>query len=134
MPVNSTAMSSNGLSWAALHALFLVYSLASLLSKLAAGFPFPSFEFLALYGGVLLILVLYALIWQQLLKRLPLATAYANKAVTVVWGMIWGVIFFGEDINGFKLAGAAFVIIGVVLFSYADFGAKKSSGPDGTQA
>ena len=35
-------------------------------------------------------LVAYAFGWQQVIKHLPLTTAYANKAVTVVWGILLG--------------------------------------------
>lgn len=112
----------------ALHILFMVYSVASLMSKLAAGHEFLSFEFVALYGSMIVVLAVYALVWQQLLKRLPLATAYANKAVTVVWGFIWGILFFAEQITPLKIVGAILVIAGVVLYSYADFGGKGQEG------
>ena len=39
---------------------------------------------------MLLALVTYAAGWQQVIKHLPLTTAYANKAVTVVWGILAG--------------------------------------------
>ena len=53
-------------------------------------------------------------------KRLPLTTAFANKAVTVVWGIIWGALFFKEPVTIGKIAGAVLVILGVVLYAYAD--------------
>lgn len=58
--------------------------------------------------------------WQQIIKRLPLTTAFANKAVTVVWGIIWGALFFKEPVTIGKIAGAVLVILGVVLYAYAD--------------
>ena len=67
-----------------------------------------------------MILAVYALGWQQIIKRLPLTTAFANKAVTVVWGIVCGALFFGEAITPGKLAGAALIIGGVVLFVKAD--------------
>ena len=58
----------------ALHLLLLFYSLSSVLSKLAAAQPFLSIQFCLCYGGMFVILVLYALGWQQILKRLqPIA-------------------------------------------------------------
>ena len=65
-------------------------------------------------------LAFYAVGWQQIIKRLPLTTAFANKAVTVVWGMVWGLLFFHESITIGKVIGAVLVIIGVVVYSYAD--------------
>ena len=69
---------------------------------------------------MLALLGLYALGWQQVLKKLPLTTAYANKAVTIIWGIIWGLLLFGEHISIGKVIGAAFIIAGIVVFSLAD--------------
>ena len=104
----------------ALHLLLLVYSFSGCFSKTAAGQPFLSLKFILLYGGTLVILAVYALGWQQIIKRLPLTTAFANKAVSVVWGIVCGALFFGEAITPGKLAGAALIIGGVVLFVKAD--------------
>lgn len=104
----------------ALHILLMVYSTSGILSKLAAGVEFLSPEFCVLYGGVLCLLGLYAIGWQQILKRLPLTTAFSNKAVTIVWGIVWGALFFCEPITLPKALGAILIIAGVVLFSRAD--------------
>lgn len=104
----------------ALHMLLMVYSTSGILSKLAAGVDFLSIEFCLYYGGVLLLLGFYAIGWQQILKRLPLTTAFSNKAVTIAWGIIWGALFFFEPITLPKAVGALLIIAGVVLFSHAD--------------
>ena len=51
----------------------------------------------------------------DILKRFPLTTAFANKAVVVVWGILWGWIFFGEQITWQKVVGAAVIIAGIVI-------------------
>lgn len=103
-----------------LHALLALYSLCSICGKLAAGFEFMSPGFILCYGGMILVLGLYAIGWQQVIKRMPLTSAYANKAVTIVWGIVWGVLLFHEAVTPAKLLGAAVVLAGVVLFSIAD--------------
>lgn len=103
-----------------LHALMLLFSLSPVCAKLAGQQAFLSFPFLLFYGLVLLLLGVYALLWQQVIKRMPLTTAYANKAVTVVWGMVWGTVIFGEHITVQKCLGAAVIIAGVVLFAFSD--------------
>ena len=90
------------------------------ISKSAASEPVLSFKFVVLYGGMLFILFAYAIGWQQIIKRIPLTLAFANKAITVVWGMVWGVIFFGESISVLSVIGAVFVVAGVILFALAD--------------
>ena len=105
-----------------LHMLLLLYAASTVLSKLAAGEEFLSPRFLLYYGGVLALLAMYALGWQQVIKRLPLTAAYASKAVTVVWGLAAGMIFFGEQLTAGKVLGAVRVSAGVVLFAFSEEG------------
>ena len=104
----------------ALHLMLMLYSMSEICSKKAAGESFLSVRFCLYYGTVILLLGVYAIGWQQIIKRLPLTTAFANKAVTVVWGIIWGAVFFHEKITLGKLLGAAIVIAGVVLYVLSD--------------
>lgn len=108
---------NNYLNFVFLHILLCVFSLSGVCSKLASGESFLSLKFCLFYGGVILILGIYAIFWQQIIKRMQLSLAYANKAVTVIWGMIWGILFFQEQITPQKIIGAIIVIIGVILYS-----------------
>ena len=117
-----------------LHVLLLFMSLADVASKFAAGFDFISLGFIVCYALVLIILVIYALGWQQVIKRMPLTTAYANRGITVVWGIFWGAVFFSEAITPFKIVGAAMIIVGIVLFSKADAESAAAGGAEGGEA
>lgn len=127
-------LNSRALTLIALHILLFVYSLSGLFSKNASKQPFLSFEFCALYAGMLIVLAIYAVGWQQILKRLPLTLAFANKAITVVWGIVLGALVFGESVTWPMIVGAVLVIAGVVLFSIADnedkIGAEAEDGPN----
>lgn len=103
-----------------LHFLLLLYSLGGIFTKEAGKQEFLSWRFIACYAGLLFILGIYALGWQQIIKRIPLTTAFANKAVTILWGILWGVLFFDEEISVGKLVGAGIVAAGVVLYTSAD--------------
>ena len=100
--------------------MLLIYSMSSICSKLASLEKVMSFRFLFYYGAVLFILAAYAIGWQQIIKHLPLTTAYANKAITVVWGIIWGALLFQERLTVGKIIGAILVILGVFLYAGAD--------------
>lgn len=100
-----------------LHLTFLVYSLASVFSKKAGAEEVFSIRFLLFYGMVLFILMLYAVLWQQNLKRLPLVTAYANKAVTVIWGMVWGILLWREKVSLNNVIGAVIIMFGVAMIA-----------------
>ena len=104
----------------ALHAMLALYSLSSVCAKLAAGFDFMSVGFVGCYAGMIALLGIYAIGWQQVIKRLPLTFAYANKAVTVAWGIVWGMLLYNERVSPLKLLGALIVLAGVVLFSLAE--------------
>ncbi len=107
-----------------LHIVLAVYSILGIASKIASQKQFMSFEFIFLYGVVIGNLFFYAIVWQQLLKRISLITAYANKAITVVWGIIWGAVFFKEEVTIQKVLGALVIIVGVYLVVSND-GVKK---------
>ena len=98
-----------------LHANFLIYSLLYVFAKLAGKHPLLSRTAVMLYGSCLLVLGIYAIAWQQLLKHLPLTVAYANRAVTVLFGMMWGALLFDERITWNMALGAAIIACGIVL-------------------
>ncbi len=112
----------------ALHIMLMVYSMGTICSKMAAKQDFLSFKFCFFYGLIILLLGLYAVGWQQIIKRLPLTTAFANKAVTVIWGLVWGRLFFAESITIGKIIGVILVVIGIVVFAKADDAPDRDEG------
>lgn len=106
--------------WIVLQLMLAIYSLSGVFSKFASQEEHLTFRFFLFYGLVILLLGLYAVGWQQIIKRLPLTVAYANKAVSVIWGCIYGMIFFKERLNTGKIIGGLIVIAGVVLFALSD--------------
>lgn len=98
-----------------LHIALLLYSVNGIFSKLASKNQFLTFEFFFYYGLVLLNLLVYAILWQQILKKMPLTTAYSNKSVIVIWGMLCGALFFQEQITVQMIIGGAIISFGVYL-------------------
>lgn len=103
-----------------LHCLLFIYSLGGVCSKTAGGKKFLSAGFMVCYGTLLAILIFYAVMWQQLLKKLPLITAYANKSATIIWGMLFGKILFQENITFQNILGAGTIITGILFMVSAD--------------
>ena len=103
-----------------LHLIILQLSLGGVLSKFASQTDFMSVKFCLLYGLMIANLGVYAILWQQIIKKLPLTTAFCNKAINVIWGMLWGVIVFSETISWNMLLGSAIVLIGVVMVVKSD--------------
>lgn len=98
-----------------LHLLFFEISFCSVFSKLAAQYEFLSFKFCVFYGISLLILAIYAFFWQQILKHFSLTTAFFNKSITIIWGILWGIIFFKEKFAFNMIIGVIVILIGIGL-------------------
>ena len=112
--------SSNLKYYILLHVLLMVYSISGILSKLAAKVVFMSIPFILLYLGIVFLLGIYAIFWQQIIKALPLTISYANKAVSVIWGLVWGILFFHEKLTLGKLIGICLIVTGIILFCKSD--------------
>ena len=120
-------LNKRALALLGLHVLLLVYSFTSFFSKNAAMQDFLSLPFFAFYAGMIVVLGIYAVGWQQVIKHLPLTLAFANKAISVLWGMCWSVFFFHEAITAQMIVGAVIVMIGVVWFNIADARDKEAA-------
>ena len=50
-----------------------------------------------------------------ILKKFSLTTAFFNKAVTIIWGMLWGILLFKENVTWNMIIGTIIVLVGVGL-------------------
>lgn len=104
-----------------LHLIIGFMSLGGVLSKLASREAFMSLPFIGYYAAEIFILFAYAVLWQQVLKHIPLTVAFCNKAVGMIWTTLWGVFLFKEGIPSvYQICGIAIVLIGVVLVVTTD--------------
>ncbi len=98
----------------------LLFSLSSVVQKIAARHPIFSWNWILLYGLSVCIIGAYAIAWQQFLKRMPLTTAYANRSMTMLWGMIWGALLFHETISWNMILGVAVIAVGIYFVVTGD--------------
>lgn len=94
---------------------FFIYSLSAFFSKFSTYNNDNIKTILLYYSFSLIALGMYAIIWQQVLKRMPLSIAFANKGITIIWGLILGKVIFNEQITIGKIIGAMIVIFGIVI-------------------
>lgn len=94
--------------------------MGAICSKMAGRQKFLSPKFIFYYGLLICILFLYAIIWQQVLKKLSLTVAYASKGVGIIYGMMWGVLIFKETITWNMIVGAVLVLIGVYIYIFSE--------------
>ena len=102
-------------SFLLMYLAFFIYSLSGIFSKLASTKDFLSFSYILCFVGVIFILGVYALLWQQVLKRIPLSVAMANKPFVLVFGTLWAVLLFGEIIGVKFFIGIAIIIAGLFV-------------------
>ena len=103
-------------TYAVIYLCYLLYSIALVVAKFAGEqHPIYSAQAIGLYALAFVLFGCFALVWQQVLKRLPLTVAHANRAVTIVYGMIFGAVLFSETISLNMIVGALIIISGIVL-------------------
>ena len=108
------------ISFIVLQIALFIASVGAVCSKMAGRQPFLSLKFIAFYGLLLVILFVYSIVWQQVLKNLPLTVAYASKGVGILYGMMWGMLIFKEIITWNMVVGAVLVLMGVYIYIFSE--------------
>lgn len=100
-----------------LHFMFFIYSTSGIFGKIAATQNWCSIPFMVCYAGVIGVLIIYAIGWQQVIKHLPLSVAFVNKPVVIIWGMLWASTIFGEHITVRNIIGVVLIVLGIEVYS-----------------
>ena len=103
-----------------LQAVIVIYTLSSVMAKLASGQEPFSAPFLFFYLIELMILGVYALLWQQMIKKFELSVAYTNRAMALLWSMLWAVVLFHDRVTVKNIIGVALVIVGTLIVNGGD--------------
>ena len=98
-----------------LQLVIVIYTLSGVAAKGAAGYEMFSWQFILFYGLEMVILGVYAILWQQMIKRFDLSVAYANRSMAVLWSLVWAVVFFHEKITVNNVLGVLIVLAGTIL-------------------
>lgn len=99
---------------------FFIYSCTSIFTKLASLQPFLSFSYILFLSGAIAIMAVYAFLWQQILKRMPVSDAYLWKGATVIFTLALSALLFGESITWMNVLGAMLIVTGITLFAKSD--------------
>ena len=98
-----------------LQLIVIIYTINSIIGKLSAGEEFMSMRFILFYVAEVGGLGIYALLWQQMIKRFDLSIAYANRAMALIWSAVWAVVIFHESLSIKNIIGILLVIAGTVV-------------------
>ncbi len=100
--------------------IIVIYTFSGVAAKFASGSSFLSSEFIIFYGIEMVILALYAIIWQQIIKKFDLSVAYANRSIAILWSMLWAHLIFREEISLQNIIGVLIVIAGTIIINSDD--------------
>lgn len=93
----------------------VIFSLCSVLAKIASGYPLLSWGFILYYGLAMAMTLVSAIIWQFCLKKIDVVTAYMYKATSQIWYLVWSVVLFKEVITIGNVVGSLLILFGIVL-------------------
>ena len=103
-----------------LQLVVMIYTLSGVAAKGASGYGIFSIQFIFFYGAEIAILGIYAILWQQIIKKFDLSVAYANRSMAILWSMVWAIIFFHEKITLKNIIGVLIVLAGTMLVNLDD--------------
>lgn len=104
-------------NYLALVGVNFVYACTGIFTKMASRYELLSWPYLLWLSGAVGVMGLYALLWQQVLKRIDLSTAYMFKGTSLIFGLLIAWSILGEQITLNNMIGAAIIIIGIALFA-----------------
>lgn len=98
-----------------LQTVIVIYTLSTVAAKYASGSQGMTKNFLLFLGLDVFLLGIYAILWQQMIKKIDLSVAYINRAMAIGWSMIWAVLIFKEQITINNILGVIIVAIGTMI-------------------
>ena len=97
--------------------VYLFYSTVSIATKYTSLQEFLSLKYFLGLAIVVAMLGIYAIIWQQVLKRIELTTAYMFKGTSLIFVLLFSALIFNETITVWNIVGAALIVGGIVWFA-----------------
>lgn len=101
--------------WLALIGTNLVYACTSIFTKLASARQMLSLPYLLCIAGAVAVLGVYAVLWQQIIKRMRVSDAYMFKGTSIIFILLLSHFIFGEAITVTNMIGAVLIIGGIAL-------------------
>ena len=103
--------------YVALIVVNFIYACTSIFTKMASRQEILSWPYLFWIAGAVAVMGLYALLWQQVITRMPISTAYMFKGTSLIFVLLFSALLFGEGITTNNLIGSAIIVAGIVLYA-----------------
>ena len=105
------------LKYLGLFGVFFIYSLSGLFSKSASRCDFLSWSYFAFLFGCICVLGIYAILWQQVIKRIRVSDANMLGGITTIWGLMIAHFIFSEPITTNNIIGTFIILFGIALYA-----------------
>lgn len=116
---SKTNMKHKAIQYALLVLVNMFYASISIVIKLTSMCEMLSWGWILGFGGIVALLGIYAVMWQQVLKRVDLSLAYMFKGTSLLFILVLMALCFGEPITPMKLVGTGIIIVGIALYARA---------------
>ena len=110
---------NNRIVWLALIGINLIYACTYICMKKASASDFLTTPYILWVIGAICIMGIYALLWQLILARVPLSTAYMFKGTSLVFVLLLSALLFNEEITQTNIVGSIIIVIGIALYARA---------------
>lgn len=73
--------------------------------------------FVGFFAGSIIVLMVFSVMWQLLLEKMELTSAYLRKGIYYILVLLWSCILFGEKITFMNILGSIIIMLGLILAS-----------------
>lgn len=98
----------------------LLYAIVLILNRMASIYASLSLGYFLLLSISVIVLAIYAISWQQIIKRMPISDAYMFKGTSIVFVLLLSAWLFEEAITWQNVIGSIIIILGIALYAKAD--------------
>ena len=99
---------------------YFIYSITSVFTKSASMHHVFSTQYILNLLGAICMMGAYAILWQQIIKRMQISDAYMFKGISIVFVLLLSTWLFDEIITLKNVVGSIIIILGIALFAKAD--------------
>ena len=97
---------------------FLILSSSGVFLKLASMHAFLSLAYIAYFAMTVIVMGVYAVLWQKVLEWMPLNQAYLYKSSGIAISLMYAYILFDEQITMYNILGCMMIMAGIMMLSF----------------
>ena len=94
-----------------------IYACEAVCNKYASMYEFLSMQYIVGIVAAVVVLGIYAIAWQQILKRIPLTDAYMFKGTSLVFVLLFSLLIYQETVTVWNLVGLTIILVGTAGYA-----------------